>query len=377
MSAIKQQLAKTGNLLRALEAATSWRALIMLLGTLLAFILLVSIGVATNSKGFISFMLLIGVIELVIGLSATGFMLMDRARGISMRSHMEAVLAALFSIHRLIGTAVLLVVTFLLVLLLVSLLLLPCKIPNLGPVLYTLFFPVSSAITGVALIALFVVGPTILLPTIWEGHGVIPAMARLWTIVRKNLLLVVLSMVLLSLLVGVVGTVLFGLVQAGLLTTSAMAVSIIGYQASLGLMGLFTNLMAMMGGFGESAGGFMIANLIGVLMLNAIAASITTLIWLSGACHIYLQSAEGLDFQAAESRINRSLEDAKRRAQEAQARAQQAAQQARNSTSTEVSTVVPNMSEPVEASQLVCPKCDAAVTSQDVFCGSCGHRLHA
>lgn len=142
-------------------------------------------------------------------------------------------------------------------------------------------------------------------------------------------------------------------------------------------MGLFTNLMAMMGGFGESAGGFMIANLIGVLMLNAIAASITTLIWLSGACHIYLQSAEDLDFQAAESRINQRMEEAKRRAQEAQARAQQAAQQVRDATSTETATGIPSMSKPVETSQLACPKCNAAVTSEDIFCGSCGHRLQA
>lgn len=377
MSAIKQQFGKTGNLLRALEAVTNWRALTMLLGALLAFILLVAIGAATNSKYFISFMLLIGVLELIIGMSATGFMLMDQARGLSMRSHMEAVLAALFSIHRLVGAVLLILLTFLLVLLTVSLLLLPCKIPNIGPVLYTIVFPLSSVIIGVALIALFIVGPTILLPAIWEGHGVIPAMARLWTIARKNLLLVVLSLVLLSLLVGVVGAVLFGLVQAGLATTSAMAVSIIGYQASGGLMGLFTNLMAMMGGFGESAGGFMIANLIGVLMLNAIAASITTLIWLSGACHIYLQSAEDLDFQAAESRINQRMEEAKRRAQEAQARAQQAAQQVRDATSTETATGIPSMSKPVETSQLACPKCNAAVTSEDIFCGSCGHRLQA
>ena len=373
MSNIAHQLSKTSNLLRALEAATHWPALATLLGILIVFTVLMALGAATGSETFMKVLLLVGLLEILIGFSATGHLLMDQARGIPSRSAMDAVLAAVFSLHRLLGVIVLAILAFVIVLAVVAIFLLLCKIPGLGPVLYAVVFPIASALLGVAMLALFYVGPSILLPAVWEGQGVVAAMARLWIIVRRNLLLAVLSLLLLSLVLGVLISVIWLMALAGSLTTTGLATAVIGYEVGSGLMGMISNLMMTFSGYGGTGNGYVTATLFGAMGLYSVAFSIPALVGLSGICHIYLQSSDGLDFQEAETRINQGVAEAKRRALEAQARAQQAAQEAAKKARA-ANTARADQASAAPAVP-TCPACQGNVTDGDVFCGNCGHRL--
>ncbi len=385
MSAIARQLDNSAGLLRALEAATHWRAITLLLGTLVGFIILLSLGALTGSPALIGLLTLIGVIELVIGFSATGFLLMDQASEAPERSIMDALLAALFSLHRLLGIAILVTLAFLAVLLVVAVIMVICKLPLVGPLLYAIALPITSVAVGVAALALFYVGPTILLPSVWQGHGVLASMARLWTVVRQNLLMVVIHLLLLSLILFVVTGIVWGVAAIGSLSVLGVSVPILGYQAGGDIMGIFNNLMMMMSGYGDGGEtGYVFAFLFGFGVLYAVAACIPGLVGLSGACHIYLRACEGLDFAAAEARLAQGMEEARRRAQEAQARAQEAAAKAREKMA---SANAPATGAPVEptagtaetasppAASTTCPNCRAAVEADDVFCGNCGARL--
>jgi hypothetical protein len=368
MSSIATHFNKAGNLLQALEAATNWRAMGMFIASLVAFNLLLALGAFTQSAFGVALMGLVGIIVLLVGLNATGQILMDQARGIAQRSFFEALLASLFTTHRLIGAAILEGIAFVGVLVLVAIVLAICKIPVLGPILYTFVFPLSALLLGLSFIILYI-GFSLVAPAIWEGNGIIASLARLWTILRHRLPSIILSLILLALLTGLVSLVTFSIVMTGSMTVMSLSVPIIGSQIGGGLGSLFTNPAMLMSGFsfGEG-GGYLLAGLIGGLCLYTVAASIPALVGIAGICQVYLQGVEGLDFDQAEAEISNRMEEAKRKAQEVQARAQAAAREMQTTT-------VPVSQANTDTSATHCPNCNAETAPDDMFCGTCGAKL--
>lgn len=394
MSELSNRLSNANAPLLALEATSNWHALVMLLGTMVAYVVLIGIGITTHSAAMMGIMTLIGLVTLLTGYSATGYMLMDKARELESRSFVDAILAAFFTLHRIIGVVLLSGLAFAAVLIVFALIFLVCKIPVIGPLLYAVAFPISVVVTGVFALALFYVGPTILAPSIWEGNGVVASMARLWMIVRRNLFTVVINLLLLSLVVGIITFIIGGILLAGTSTTLATSLPILGSQAGAGMMGMFNGMMhpgyggdlggVYGGGYGTYSGGgsgYAVAGIFGFSIVAAIAFSIPFLILISGMCHIYLQSAQGLDFEQAEAQINRGMEEAKRRAKDAQVKAQQAAQQAAERAKASAAKATATASPPPAATDqtheatATCPNCGSAINADDVFCGNCGHHL--
>lgn len=365
MSAVAEQLKNSTHLLRALEGATNWRAFAAIVAAFLASLALSALGALTGVGIVIGFMTLVSLLVMLVGVSAAGFMLMDQAKGLPVRSFGEALMASLFSLHRLLGIFLLEILIFAGLEILIAILLFVCKIPAIGPILYAIVFPLSALILGVASVALFYVGFALLAPAVWEGNGIVAAVARLWTIVRKRLLMVIVNLLLLGLITGIAGLVVGGVVFSGSFSVGLMSARILntggGMMGGLGM----ESMMALMG---EGAG-YMKAAMFGEGVLMMLAGAVPALIALMGSCLIYLQASEGLDFSAAEAELNKKMEDAKRRAEEARQPAPQAAPMA-----PEAEQTLPPTPAPVAAAH-TCPKCGAPAEADDLFCGACGNKL--
>ena len=136
------QQASPASLLASLDGMSNRRAF-----TALAIAAIAALGVAalagmlfsqyeTWSTVLGSIVMLLAALIWLTGISASGFLLMDQARETKLRSVADAFLGAIFTLPKLIGTMLVQAVILLVLLLSVALLLVVCKIPGVGPMLY-------------------------------------------------------------------------------------------------------------------------------------------------------------------------------------------------------------------------------------------------
>ena len=367
MASISDHLSKSRGLLNALEAINNWRALLLLLGTGAAVALVMFLaGVLGAKMGSGVVAGLLGLIALAVGVcgfQSAGLLFMDQARGLPLRSFADAILGGIFSAVRLVGVLLLELLALIAWLLVLAVLFLICKIPGLGPLLYAILFPVTAVLTGLGLFALMYIGNTIAAPSVWDGNGVLSTISRLWVVSKQRGLAVLVSALLLMLLTVFASFVVFQVALLGVLTVGSVSAPVLG--TSMGMPGMGMLMPMMMGGYGEAGGGgYLIAAGFGTSLLFAIGLTIPVAISMLGGCLIYIQAVDGLDFNEAEEQMKQRMSEAKRRMDEAKERAQQSMQRPE----------APPAASSTE-SQPSCPNCKAAVSSDDVFCESCGHKL--
>lgn len=363
------------SLLKALDAATNWRAFVIYLVASLVYFGFVLLGVGAESEIVTGLTMLIGFVIAMIGVNAAGHLLMDQARGIALRSTVDALLSGIFTLHRLIGLFLIMLLAFAALVLAIAILLLLSKIPGIGPALFTVTFPVGTIMLGLATLVSFYLAIGMLAPSVWEGQGILASLARLWVVLRERLLLVTVNMFLLTLLVILVGTVIFVTLLVGGVSMLGLAATIISDEIQGEMLGMMMHFsQSLLSGHSSSFSGYFSATIYGAGLLYLIATSLIGMILLSGFCQIYLQATQGLTFDAAEEQINQRLEEAKRRAQEAQARAREASERARASANEAARTAHSGAGEQVDTAAK-CPQCGAPVAADDVFCGECGHKL--
>ena len=390
-------LSNAGSILRSLDAASNWRALLMTAGAIVAFMLVTAIGAALAAKSG-SFIIaglfsLLAFAFFIAGISASGFMMMDTARGIPARNMTDALFSSVFSIHRLILSLLVIFAIYLVWLVILAVLLFVCKIPGLGPLLYTVVFPVGVIISGIFTIFMLYAGTGVIAPSVWDGGSVMETIARLWAVAKERFMPLIILALLLGLLVGVISGLIFGVFFAGAAVMMGLSASILG--SSMGGLGMGPGLLGLMmmgGGYDmEGGGGYMLAALIGGGALACLIAAIPANIFLLGTCINYLQLTEGLDISQAQQQIQAKLDEAKRHAEAAKARAQEMQQQREKQaqeaktardleqavkqneqTKTEAALLNP---APLPPAGLTCPSCAAAVSADDVFCEKCGTKL--
>ena len=150
-------------------------------------------------------------------------------------------------------------------------------------------------------------------------------------------------------------------------------------------MGPLGGLMGMMQGGG---GGYAMAGSIGGGVLWAVAATLVSQVWLLGLNLVYLRVSEGLDAQGTEQALAHGLAEARRRSVEMGQKAREAAERARGQvrphagpSAAATPTAAPAAAAPTviippaAPLAMACPSCRATVTTDDLFCGACGHRL--
>jgi hypothetical protein len=163
----------------------------------------------------------------------------------------------------------------------------------------------------------------------------------------------------------------------GMIPSVSMSAWILGAGGG-GLGGL----MGAMQGFG-GGGGHAIAGSIGSGVLFAIAATLVSQVYLLGQNIVYLRVSEGLDASATQQALQQKIDEARKRAadmgQKAREAAERAREQSRQSAPPPAAPAGP-LDSTIPAAHMAppalsCPACHAAVTAEDVFCQSCGHRL--
>ena len=300
------------SLFQAVNGLRNRRALIALIactvsGILLAGLLMAMSGVLGMFASLLAF--LVYVVAVGTGVNAAGLLQMDHARGISPRSTADALVYGLMCIPKLIVLGLALFVVELAVFLVIALVLLICKIPFIGPLLFTVVFPVSVVVAGITIFGLFLC-MVLSLPAIWQGATIMRALSQTLAIARSRLVEAILLLAFVWLLSFAVALIIFGVLGAGLMPTLGLSASIVGFSG----MGGFGSVMGMTQGLGGGGGGHAIAGLIGGMVLWAIAASLVLQVYLLGLCLVYLRVTEGLDLSATEAALRQKLDEAKRRA---------------------------------------------------------------
>ncbi len=389
------------------------RAIAAMTGCAVAGVIVAGLLVAMGSRlGMLGGLLaaIVWFVAIGTGVNAAGILHMDTARGISSRGLVDAVSQGLMCIPKLIVLAIAVLLVEIVVFLAIAVLLFICKVPFLGPLLFTVVFPVSVVAAGVTVFGL-VLGLTLSLPAIWQGATIQRALTQTFAIVRSRLVEAVLLLLVVAFLSFAVAAVVFGVLGAGLMPTLGMSAAIVGFGGLNAGMGGVVGIASGMAG-----GGYAVAGAIGGLVLWAVAASLCAQVYLLGLCLVYLRLTEGLDLTAAEAALRGKLDEARRRAGELGDKAKAAARpdsppapaappetpapataadpfgvsplsEATAAAAADIDLPIaasvppaplapppPATFEP-PAALANCPQCMAPVTPDDVFCGVCGYRL--
>ena len=356
-------------LLRSLEGLRNGKAIALLLGSDVICVMIFFVGLSMNSGVAAVLFGLVALVVSFIGTSAAGGVLMDSARNILPRSVGDAIVVGAMDSLKILGIALVGLLGFVVFMIVLGILLYICKIPGIGPVLYGLLFPVLVILSALVANGLLV-GLMLSNSAVWEGNSFRAALARVAAIASKRLPEVLLSFLLLTLLMIVVGLIVGVLMSSGYLLVSGMSASILLVSPDMEMpLGGIRGLLMMGLGGGEGMG-YLKAAGFGSVVLFAVTVTAMTSVFIMGVNLIYLSASDGLDTAAIEGAFNERLQGVKQRADEMQQRvrerAQEAQDRARQAASATAETAVP---------QAKCPACNAVAIAGDVFCGECGHKF--
>jgi hypothetical protein len=329
-------------LLRAAEAVTNWRAMAV---AALGVALVAACAGLTVVMGKASFVLgagmgLLTLVAAMVAYSAVGIYLMRQAQG-QVASLGSVFMLAILSVHRLLGIAVLLFVGLAVLVLAAALILLACKIPGIGNILFAVAIPVLTVVIGMAVAGMFWVAFPLAAPAVWEGNTVLQAMARLGVIVRSRLLAVIAEFVLLGMLVSLLSLVVYGVMFSGyslsMGLSTAVGIDAFGAGNMLRTLSLLARRdRADMYGEIDMPMSYDGASAFALGVVFAISAIAPVLTFINGTCLVYLRNSAGLEFGKMESQLQDKLQRV--------------------------------------AAAPACPACSAPVAKGDAFCAECGAR---
>lgn len=365
-----------------LRIGEAWRnrpGLATLIMTALVVVLLLAVGgaMARFSAALVVLFGGLATIAYLVGICAAGVQFMDQAATRPVSSISAAFAASPMVVLRSVGLGIVLLLCWLAFYAVEALVLFVCKIPGVGALLYAVAFPALVLINALVFVA-FVVAVSLAFPALCEGHSLKTSLSQLWAVVAQRPVEAILNLVVLFICFAfVVGTVSF-FIAVGFMNTSMVSVAILKTQVS----GDFGSLMGGFsgGGFGGSDGssGLVAAGIFGASVVFGIAGALFSAMSLLGLSLTYLKVTAGLDVTAARAAMEGAIaktkemgqqaaEEAKRRAHDAQVAAQARMEQARASQALRAA--------PQPSATLSCSACKASVLPDELFCGSCGHRL--
>jgi hypothetical protein len=361
---------------RASEGLTHVRGIVvsfvaMLLGG--AFLFLGFYFAARTGGSFGRFMLFVcWLIYAVIagtGVSATGIMLLDRARQAPPRAVVDALVFGFLCFLKACVIAIAIAAAAVVVGLLAAIVYFVCKIPGIGPLLLFIAHPVMVVTAGLFAFLMTIFG-ALAAPALWDGDSVTQAIAKGFAILKERAVTTVLYLLVMALVTAIILGIIGAVILPGYFSMTGLAAGIIG--ANLGAdMSMLSNLpMALMYLSSGQGGGHATSIMLATVVLLMLAAATALQVQLMGMNLVYLGVSEGIDTAGAERLLKQQFDQAKAKADEAKQRAivaaeraKQAAQQARTS------------SAPPPAPSLLCPACSSAITLKDAFCESCGQKL--
>lgn len=288
-------LAALARLLASVEAVRHGRALYTLLFTFSAAGLLLAMAGSSMAAESLPWALLQGGAAMAVafyGSNATGLLLMDQARGRPAREVGAAVSQALRTGHRLLLVVLAALAGVALVLGVLALGLYAARLPALGPLVFAAMVPLGVVAAGLcALVLAAVVGP-LAGPAIWDGLGVRTTLRLLVKQARERLLFTALMVSVLGAMTATVGALSTFVVVSGGRAVAALSVLVAGVdlppqQLMAGLFGFGLRSLGPAGApVAQSAHG--VAALVGGGMVFVLAIALPGLVYLRGACALYL-----------------------------------------------------------------------------------------
>ena len=354
-------------LLRSGEALRNWRALATLVGTGIATIV-IFMALAASGNGFLIFLgALLSYLIASVGISATGILLMDQALNMPPRSISAALVDGVFAAMRLFVIMLIGLAVALLAILVVSLLLVVCKIPGVGGFFYALVLPTSALALAFVYAGLYFV-LSLAGAAVWSGASIRQAVSALYLIVTRRLVESALGVIVHSLILLMVGGIIVTFVFAGTGAVAALSAGILSSN-----IGNLNMNMLMNGG---NADGVVYGAMFGFGILFALVSSVLFSMAILGLNRLYLHLTANLDLASAEAELAGRMDAAKERARAMQEEARRRTEEMRQRTQQSQPVTAPAMAgiAPIMAAP-TCPACSAAITPDDVFCGGCGHKL--
>ncbi|MDB5818176.1 MAG: hypothetical protein JWQ11_1816 [Rhizobacter sp.] len=290
------------SIVSAVEATRNLQVLTLLLGVFATAGLLVAMTEASLARDALAWAIPEGAAAIMVafyGASAAGLMLMDEARGGTSRDIEEAIGDSLAIGHRLVGVFLIVAVACAGLLAVIVGLLWLCKLPLVGVVLFGAVTPVTVVGAGLAALALAAVVVPMTAPAIWSGRSPLSTVRQLAGFVRYRLPTAALLMGAVSLLTaGVAAIVTFVVVSGGRLVSQA-AVVVLGIDVPPEqlMAGLFGHGLRSLGAAGApvDATGYTAAALTGGGVVFALALVLPGLVYLRGACTVYLALSDTQD----------------------------------------------------------------------------------
>ncbi|MDX2207968.1 MAG: hypothetical protein SFU57_10020 [Gemmatimonadales bacterium] len=377
---VTSRLGDTGSLLKALDAMTNWRAFVLLAGTAVTLAIVLTlfgragIAMAGNSAGAAGLTALIGALlslaVLLIGINAAGITLMDEATDRAPRSPVNALLASVFTVHRLIATLLIAFLAFLAYLLLLASILYLCKIPALGSLLLAVVLPTAVVASGLVVLAFLAVVLPVTGPAVWNGSSVIQILATITAVVRQRLLYVVILGILLSLLLSVVVALIGVVLGSGIGIVGGMTTAVLDLGAG-GLGPL--ELVAMLGAGGRGGdSGPVLGLAFGLTLLFFLIVIPPVMVLLKGWAIIYLQAVDGLSLEEAQAAMQERMDRVKQQAHEVRERARQQATMHTARPGEPSGTPAAPPPPPPSAPTKNCRGCGTPLVPGDGFCENCG-----
>ncbi len=344
--------------IRALDGVRNRQALTVMLGGFLLVAIVAGLGSglaawAGSPLLAVGLNLLAAVLAASV-INAAGLALMDAARGLPERGFVQLLTGGAGCFARFLAIIVLAILSYAAYLLLAAALLWLCRLPFLGPVLLTVFVP--ALVLGAALLLLgLTVTVSMIAPALWSGRSIREAVRELLGIAGERPLEVLVSLILLGILIGLIGSVASLFVLAGSTSIGGLAAGIL----SEGVIGDF-------GGYGGgdlpvANPALAVAGSIGFALVFALLAGVLGVIQMNGLCHIYLQASEAPE--AAPDEEERPAKRYRVRVVDTPADPWE------DLPLTEPTAMPPDSSGRTER---MCPACETPVGSSDRFCGDCG-----
>jgi hypothetical protein len=286
-------------ILGSVDAVRNGRALYLLLCAFAASGLLLAMADAALGRSQWPWAALWGgasLTTLFYGSNAAGLVLMDEARGLPSREVGQALRDALACGHRLLLVMLCLFAGAALLVALLAALLWTTRAPFIGPALFGLLLPAAVLAVGGALLAGAAVAAPLAAPAVWSGVGVRATLAMLQRHVRQRLVYVALLSAAVTGLAALVGAMATAVVVAGGRVVAALAVVAAGVDVppQLLMAGLFGHGLRSLGAAGApvAASPHAQAALVGGGLVFMLALVLPGLVYLRGACAVYLALEE-------------------------------------------------------------------------------------
>ena len=325
-------------LLHILKALNNEKALLVLLVTaLLLTVALALLAYASVGSGFsvtTGFFFFLILLALPAGISVSGLLLMDQARGQTPRPIGKAVPEGIFTLFRILGIMLAGAASMAIFYLFLALLLLLCKLPAVGPVLYAVLLPMLKILGGALFFGL-VAGLSMAAPAVWSGMAPRETLELLRRVAARRPLELSVSLFLLATFIALTGAILAGVLFVGDQLIQGISAFILddSLRDPLSVFTLAENGVGLLAFF-HSASDYKLATLFGFITGLMLILTALTAMTLMGINLIYL-------------RITRNLPQAPADVRD------------------------PGLAE----TELTCPRCQTQAQPSDRYCGACGNPL--